>query len=304
MARCSGSESARLHRILASMSTLRALPQGFTRVDEYRELRAEGLSRRDIEEALRSGALVRARRDVYACGPIDEPLLQALRIGGRLACASAARALGLWEPQDTRLHVHVWDGSTRLRDPSDRFQRLARRDGVVLHWSDLDADDGTRCTTSVTAAVRCIARCLGVHEAIRVADSAMQRRRATRGEMRLALHGFEWNEEPAIEAVDALCGSGYETDAKLLLRAAGLEHRQQVRIARVGDVDFMVGGCVIVEIDGRATHEQTFERDRARDAEALLQGYITVRVSAAWLAGNHDRFVELVRAALAMHPRG
>ncbi|WP_413318653.1 DUF559 domain-containing protein [Agrococcus sp. 1P02AA] len=286
------------------MSTLRPLPQGATRVDEYRELRAEGLSRREIEEALRSGALVRARRDVYVRGSVDEQLLQALRIGGRLACATAARALGLWEPRDTRLHVHLWDGSTRLRDPSDRFQRLMRRDGVVLHWSDLDVDDGTRCSTSVTATVRCIARCLGVHEAIRVADSAMQRHRATLGDMRRALDGFEWNDEPAIEAVDALCGSGYETDAKLLLRAAGLEHRQQVAIPRVGEVDFVVGGCVIVEVDGRATHEQAFERDRVRDAEALLQGYITVRVSATWLAGNPDRFVELVSAALALHPRG
>ncbi|MCH1882265.1 DUF559 domain-containing protein [Agrococcus sp. ARC_14] len=286
------------------MSTLRPLPQGETRVDEYRELLAQGSSRAAIDEGLRLGLIMRARRDVYVWQPASEQLMQALRIGGRLACASAAEALGLWVPRDGRLHVHLWDGSTRLRDPRDAKRRLQRRDGIVLHWADLDENDGTRCSTSAGAAVRCIARCLGVQEAIRVADSALQRGLASLAEMRAALEGFDWLEEPAISAVDALCGSGYETDAKLLLRAAGLDFSQQVRIPRVGIVDFVVGGCVIVEIDGRETHADTFEGDRARDTEALLQGYVTVRLSAAWLDRNAHRFVAVVRAALALHPRG
>ena len=83
--------------------------------------------------------------------------------------------LGLWVPSDDRRHVHLWDGSTRLRDPRDRHRRLERREGLVLHWEDLDPDDGDRCATSAAAAVACIARCFGVHEAIRVADSALDR---------------------------------------------------------------------------------------------------------------------------------
>lgn len=286
------------------MSTLRLLPQGPVRVDEFQELLAAGRSRRAIEASLRAGRLVRARRDVYVRQPAPEPLMQALRIGGRLACSSAAEMLGLWVPRDGRLHVHVWDGSTRLRDRDDRLARLERRDGLVLHWSDLDVDDGTRCATSVEAAVGCVAACFGVQDAIRVADSALQRRRATPAAIRRALDGVEWLEAPAIDAVSALCGSGYETDAKLLLMTAGLAFEQQVPIPRVGTVDFVVCGCVIVEVDGRETHEGSFEEDRRRDAEALLLGYVTVRLSARWLDANPERFIELVRAALAVHPRG
>lgn len=174
----------------------------------------------------------------------------------------------------------------------------------MLHWWNLDTSDGTRCSTSAASAVRCIARCFGVEEAIRVADSALQRRLASRADMRTALAGMTWLEAPAIDAVDGLCGSGYETDAKLLLLVAALAFEQQVEVPGVGRVDFVVCGCVIVEIDGRETHEQTFEEDRARDAAALLQGYLTVRVSAKWLAANPGELIPLVRAALRLHPHG
>lgn len=291
-------------RILPRVSTLRPLRQGPTLIDEYRELRAQGISRTEIRDALALGRIARARRDVYVHQPASEPLMQALRIGGRLACASAAEALGLWVPRDGRLHVHVWEGSTRLRDPRDAGHRLTRREGVVLHWWDLDASDGTRCSTSATAAVRCIARCFGVEDAIRVADSALQRRLASRVDMRTALAGATWLEAPAIDAVNGLCGSGYETDAKLLLLEAGLQFEQQVEIPDVGRVDFVVGGCVIVEIDGRETHAQTFQEDRARDAAALLRGYLTVRLPATWLTANRSAFIPLVRAALRLHPQG
>lgn len=280
------------------------MPQGESRVSEFQELLADGGSRAAIKEDLRLGVIIRARRDVYVWQPAADELLQALRIGGRLACASAAKALGLWAPRDDRLHVHVWEGSTRLRDRRDNQLPLRERDGLVLHWQDLDPKDGTRCATSAAAAVRCIARCLGVHEAIRVADSALQRRLASWSEIRQALEGFVWQERPAIEVVTDRCGSGYETDAKLLLAEAGLAFVQQVKLPRVGVVDFVVCGCVVVEVDGRETHERTFEEDRARDAEAMLQGYITVRVSALWLERNPRRFVELVRSALHLHPRG
>lgn len=290
--------------ILPRMSTLRPLAQGTVQVQEYRELRARGDSRAAIEEGLSLGVLVRARRDVYVVQPASDALVGALRIGGRLACASAAAHLGLWVPRDDRLHVHVWDGSTRLRDPRDRRRRLERRDGLVLHWEDLDEADGDRCATSAGSAVACIARCLGVHEAIRVADSALQREIGSAAEIRRALSGFEWQGMPAAAAIDGKCASGYETDAKLLLLAAGLQYDQQVPIPRVGRVDFVVCGCVIVEIDGREHHERTFEEDRRRDAEALLQGYLTVRLAATWLAANSHRFIPLVRAALELHPHG
>lgn len=133
---------------------------------------------------------------------------------------------------------------------------------------------------------------------------ALQRGLADSVEVRSALDGLTWLEAPAIDAVDGRCGSGYETDAKLLLREAGLQFEQQVEILRAGRVDFVVGGCVIVEIDGRETHQGTFEVDRARDAQGLLQGYITVRVSAQWLAANPRRFIETVHAALRMYPHG
>jgi hypothetical protein len=46
---------------------------------------------------------------------------------------------------------------------------------------------------------------------------------------------------------------------------------------------------VIVELDGRQFHEDTFERDRDRDADMLEAGIVTVRITDKRMNGNPER---------------
>lgn len=285
------------------MSTLNPLSPDAIDVWSYQELRAEGISRAQIEWLLRAGQLERLRRDVYVRADCDATLKRALRVGGRLACASAAAHLRLWTPSTDRLHIHVWKDTTRHRDPDDRRARLPRSADVVLHWSAVNHGEGTRCSTSVIATIQQISACLGPLDATRVADSAVQRGRLTLAEARGALDGVMIDGLHASLVVDGLSGSGYETDAKVLLMRAGIRFRAQVRIEGVGWVDFVLEGLVIFEVDGREHHESSFDSDRRRDLEAMRQGYIPIRVSGTQLVQDPDGVLAALVRALAIQRR-
>ena len=70
-------------------------------------LLAVGAHSRMLTAAVRGGALIRVRRDHYALPGTDSKVLRAVRIGGRLACASALRNDGIFGFDDTNTHVHL-----------------------------------------------------------------------------------------------------------------------------------------------------------------------------------------------------
>lgn len=66
----------------------------------------------------------------------------------------------------------------------------------------------------------------------------------------------------------------------MLLRGRGIRHRTQVWIDSVGRVDILVGDRLIIEIDGAGFHTGVeFERDRRRDFEFVMRGYLVIRLS-------------------------
>ena len=69
----------------------------------------------------------------------------------------------------------------------------------------------------------------------------------------------------------------------------------------VGEVDLLVEGRVVVELDGFAYHSgrREFDEDRRRDRELALQGYVVLRFTARDVLDDRDRLVATVRAALA-----
>ena len=98
--------------------------------------------------AVKRGTIIRARRGVYCDPRLPARAIEALRVGGRLACASALAHHGLaQEPRE--LHVVVPANAARLR-------RLA--EDVVVHWSRRRLA-GDRVAVSVDEAVRQAARC-------------------------------------------------------------------------------------------------------------------------------------------------
>jgi hypothetical protein len=85
------------------------------------------------------GGLIRRIRKGWYCTPELEPrVFEAFRIGGRLACVSAAAFHGLvpW-PATDEIHVALHRQSSRLRTRSNPRARLSDNPdpGVVRHWS-------------------------------------------------------------------------------------------------------------------------------------------------------------------------
>ena len=68
-------------------------------------LRARGFSRRTIEAAVATRALVRPRNGWVAVPDADPLLVAAARAGVVLTCQTQARRLGLWVLRDDAVHV-------------------------------------------------------------------------------------------------------------------------------------------------------------------------------------------------------
>lgn len=101
--------------------------------------------------AVAYGSIIRPRRGVYCDPRLPPEVIRALRIGGRLACASALAHHGV-EPDPVELHVAVAGNASRLGDSGP---------GVVIHWSRRRLA-GDRVAVSVEEAHRQASRCRGL----------------------------------------------------------------------------------------------------------------------------------------------
>jgi hypothetical protein len=90
---------------------------------------------------------VRIRKGWYANREVDDAVIQARRVGGRLACMSALAHYGWCEPEPGVLHVSVPRSASRLRSAAD--PRRASRDEVtvILHWSRYQSGGGRQAVT-------------------------------------------------------------------------------------------------------------------------------------------------------------
>lgn len=125
-----------------------------------------------------------------------------------------------------------------------------------------------------------LAACATRLDALIAVDSALSTRRldsAGLDELRALLMP---SRRDILDLADPGCQSGTETIIRLLLRARRVRHRTQVWIDGVGRVDVLVGDRLIIEIDGAGFHTGVeFERDRRRDFELVMRGYLVLRLS-------------------------
>lgn len=73
--------------------------------------------------------------------------------------------------------------------------------------------------------------------------------------------------------------SPLETLARLQLHDAGVPFEDGVVVPHVGEVDLLVDGRLVMELDGYTYHEDDFQfaKDRTRDRELVRQGYRVAR---------------------------
>lgn len=238
------------------------------------ELHSIGVSRAAIAVAVAAGEIVRIRQGWYANPWLPPAQCQAARVGGQLACSSAAAALGLWEPRMTKIHVVVPPYAKGLRSPRS-YRTPLPSGGAEVHWTGLDPR-GSRVLVSVAGCLEQVARCAAPEIALAVAESALHRRRISLAEWRAVLASMPAQLRAAFGDASGLSESGTESLFVFGMARVGVEVRQQVVIPGVGRVDCLIGERLVVELDSYAHHSDP-AADRRRDAALSARGYRVLR---------------------------
>jgi very-short-patch-repair endonuclease len=275
-----------------------------------RQLRAVGLHPSAIDRRVRRGVLRPMLRGVYLAGPVVPPLgeeMAAVLACDQLAWISHASAAFLHrlppypaKPRPVQLTV---TGSA-IRRPGLRVHRVSR----------LDADEITEVEgIPVTTATRAILDLAGSAPAVleRAISEGFAKRVTSRD--RLLELCRRYAHARGVARLRGLLDEGLRvtrsgperTLLRLLQRARISLPQTNVRIGK-WEVDFLWPEAkLIVEVDALSTHTSPFhfERDRRKDAELTLRGYMVLRVTARQLRESPDSVIARIVAALDLCDR-
>lgn len=248
-----------------------------------------GFTKHTIALAERRGEVTRVRRS-WILGPAATlPVVQAARIGGRVTCVTRAKALGLWVPDVTEVHLAVGPHAAGAEEPVLR-----------LHWAKGPAPFAPRAIVDPLINVLFhVARCQPVEEALTIWESAVRKGLIDAG----TLQRIGWRSSRArrlAEATGSLSDSGLETIFVDLMRQIGVRVRQQVWIDG-RPVDVLIGDRLVVQLDGFEYHSRPADRRRdiRADARLMLRGYTVLRFDYAQIMFERPFVQETVRSALA-----
>jgi hypothetical protein len=234
----------------------------------WKSLIAAGVTDGHLRAAVRRGHVVR-RGVAYALPEAAADVVVAARLDGRLTCTSAAPHLGL-----DRLSV---PGRTHVAVPRNTPRP---RSTAVVHRTGAGPGRVVQLLDALEDALRC--RCLLPIEALVMVDSAL---RAGRIDLRTLRQRFvgpgSVQHRGLLDLADAGSGSPIETVVRLALRTAGLPVVTQVWFPEIGRVDLVIGGWLVVEIDGYAFHStrEQFRNDRRRANLIAERGMVLLRFS-------------------------
>ena len=258
------------------------------------ELLADGHTPSGIFAAVRSGDIIRVRKGWYANSHLDDDVLRAWRVGGQLACVSAARHHRLWVPETSdQLHISVSPVATQLRRPTDAKKRLSEiaADDVHIHWNR--SSSSKRTAVSIPIAISQIFACQPMDVGFVVFESALNQGRLETIDRIDIFEGLSIKARKLVRLADNRSDSGTESLVKLVLLRLWIPFRQQVLIDGIGRVDFLVGDRLVIEVDSKEHHGDAY-RDRKRDALLSIAGYRVLRFMYSQIVYEPD----LVRAAI------
>lgn len=244
---------------------------------------------RGLTESVRSGRLLRPRGGSYLPVDTHPDLVEACRLGARLACVSEVARRGIFVLGPGALHVH------RAANSALPSQGVG---SVVHHWGGLRRQPHPRAAAvELFDALLHSVRCQSPRATVATLDSALHSGLLRWDELDEFFAALPRRYRRLRRLLDPRAESGPESLVRLVLRSLGVEFEVQVQIDGVGRVDFVVEGWLIVECDSRAHHSdwEAQRRDRRRDQAAAALGYATFRPIAEDILGNPGE----VRAALA-----
>ena len=255
------------------------------------ELRALGMTGRAITAAVRAGELVRARRDRYLAADAPAPLVQAVHVGGRLGCLSLLALLGVFVFDAQGLHVHMERGDSRMRTAHAHspLETRGHRRGIRLHWHRLVEPPLAGVVDIVDALIHAV-RCQQPRFAIATLDSAIQRGVASSEQIDQVFAALPERFRVLRRFLDSRAESGTESLVRLMLVRLGCCVDAQVFLDRVGRVDLVVDGWLVIECDSHAHHSEWRQRlrDYRRDLELARQGYCVLRIVAEDILYRED----------------
>lgn len=267
------------------------------------ELLQRGFSRSTISGLADTGHLVPLRQGLWAEPGAPEELVRVARSGGAATATTGAKALGLWTPDDDRLHMAVPAGASRLRNPDDATPPLDGDAQVCVHWTKRMPSPRTlpdRIAPLLLVLVHAV-QCLRPELAVAIIDSALRTRRLRVSELPLLASMLPARLRHIVLATDARADSGLESIVRYLLLEAGIELIVHPVLDGIGEVDLLLGGRLILEMDGKLFHlGSAFENDRRRDRIATLDGYRVLRLTYHQIVEDWPTTFRAICAALAL----
>lgn len=253
------------------------------------QLQGFGFTRRALSRAVQRGEIHRVRHGVFATPDLDGRVRDAAAHGGALTCASVLQMKGVWVLSPTST-PHVWLGPDHHPHPHTGC-------ACVSHYYRGRIPLGT---APVETALAHLLRCAGDEAFFAAYESALRLgllTAAARARLRAAVPA---NARWLIDLARADADSGLESLLRLRLHLLGISLDRQVTIHGVGRVDFVIGGRLILETDGRENHDgpSLRHRDLVRDAAASALGYETLRFDYAQVVYDWPTVQSAVLAAL------
>lgn len=244
------------------------------------DLLAAGARSRLITAAVRGGHLIRVRRDHYALPETSRPLLQSVRVGGRMTCITALATWGIFALRDF-VHVHLEREASRLRSPNARSTPFAlAADGATLHWWPLAHPEHATATRvglidGLAHAVRCQPR----HLAVAALDSALNLNLLNASGLAAVFDAVPGRFRSWAGLVDGRAESGPESILRLVVRDAGYRYRLQVPFDGTRRMDIVVEDRLVLEADSRQAHAGWDKQvdDRSRDLSHATRGLPSLR---------------------------
>lgn len=197
------------------------------------------------------------------------------------ACISCVSAAQIYElpvlmeerPQKTHLSVAY----NRGMHPS----KLRRFDDVCIHREQIISDEERRThVASIGTVLERVLVCMPLKVSLPMLDAARNRGLYDISTLSIPLTGSRLPRlREALSLSSERARSILETVARLQLVDMGLTPQIGVWIEGVGEVDMIILGFIVIEVDGWAFHssKEQREKDLKHDRELLRRGYIVLR---------------------------
>ena len=252
---------------------LLAVVRGCYGAVRIRDLELTRTQRRHVASLVRTGELIAHEHGVVGIPGAERTVVLARIHGGLLTCQAAMHYYGLPVTQGAeQIHLVVSD--------SGRFAAVGRE---VLHVDRNQSPASPTCFP-VQPLPEAMARFLRCHlqddSPLIALDAALHDERVTAEQIRNLLRGPGSARALArLDRASDRARSPLETLARMDLHAAGLSFEDGVEIEGVGEVDLVVEGWVVVELDGYTYHcdEYQFSLDRWRDRQLVARGFLPLR---------------------------